>query len=415
MLQADIAVCHPFVPTLSQTAAPGYFDAGQSYPMVEAVRKILPQIHANAEKAEVLRHVPPENIQLLEDIGLFRAFQPKCYGGLEITLPEFCQAITLLATACASTAWASSLLATHSHQLAMFPKETQDLVWKATPEARLSSSIAPMGKVTEVPGGIRLSGQYGWSSGCDYADWVILGANRFDDAGNKHYSFCVVPRRDYSILDDWYTMGMKGSGSKTIVVEDLFIPEARIQTALSMMTGKSAGFGLYPDSPIFYSPYRPYFASGFSCVSLGIAERMLHAFREKNRHRIRAYTGASVGTATPALMRLAESTQQVAAARALLEKMWEEHRAYSARHEYPTRETITNWRTNQAYAVKMCIASVDRLFAAAGGSVFFDGNEINRLFRDSHITGAHAYTDYDVCAQILGREIMGLEPDPSLL
>ncbi|MFP3519635.1 flavin-dependent monooxygenase, partial [Pseudomonas sp. SIMBA_077] len=91
-----------------------------------------------------------------------------------------------------------------------------------------------------------------------------------------------------------------------------------------MMEGKSAGFGLYPDSQIFYAPYRPYFASGFSTVSLGVAERMLEVFREKTKNRLRAYTGAAVGAATPALMRLAESTHQVAAARAFLEKTWQD-------------------------------------------------------------------------------------------
>jgi alkylation response protein AidB-like acyl-CoA dehydrogenase len=182
-----------------------------------------------------------------------------------------------------------------------------------------------------------------------------------------------------------------------------------------MMHGRSTGFGLYPDSNIYYSPYRPYFACGFAAISLGVAERMLVAFKEKTQNRVRAYTGASVGTATPALMRLAESTHQVAAARAFLEKTWQEHAEHGRRHQYPSHETLTFWRTNQAYAVKMCIESVDRLFSAAGATSWMESNEIQRLFRDSHMTGAHAYTDYDVCAQILGRELMGLEPDPTMV
>ena len=114
-------------------------------------------------------------------------------------------------------------------------------------------------------------------------------------------------------------------------------------------------------------------------------------------------------------MRLAESTHQVAAARAFLEKTWQDHADHGARKEYPNRETLAFWRTNQAYAVKMCIQAVDRLYEAAGGTSWFESNELQRLWRDSHMTGAHAYTDYDVCAQILGRELMGLEPDPSMV
>jgi len=384
-------------------------------PLLDALREILPAIAANAAQAERDRMVPAENIAMLKGIGMHRAFQPRAYGGLEISLPEFTECVIALAGACASTAWAFSLLCTHSHQLAMFPKQLQDEIWGKDPDATASSSIAPFGRIEEVDGGVRFNGEMGWSSGCDHAEWAIVGCRRQNAEGELVYCFAVLPRSDYEIRDDWFAAGMRGSGTKTLVIKDAFVPNHRIQAAKDIMEGRSAGFGLYPDSKIFYTPYRPYFASGFASISLGIAERMLEAFKEKTRNRVRAYTGASVGTATPALMRLAESTHQVAAARAFLEKTWQDHAAHGERHEYPSRETLAYWRTNQAYAVKMCIQAVDRLFEAAGGTAWFEGNEMQRLFRDSHMTGAHAYTDYDVCAQILGRELMGLEPDPSMV
>jgi alkylation response protein AidB-like acyl-CoA dehydrogenase len=346
---------------------------------------------------------------------MHRAFQPKPYGGMEISLPQFADCVVALAGACASTAWAFSLLCTHSHQLAMFSKQLQDEVWGDNPDATASSSIAPFGKVVETEGGVIFNGEMGWSSGSDHAEWAIVGCRRLDAEGNQNYCFAVLPRSDYEIRDDWFAAGMKGSGTKTLIIKDAFVPNYRIQQAKDMMEGRSAGFGLYPDSKIFYSPYRPYFASGFSAIGLGVAERMLEAYKEKTRNRVRAYTGVNVGTATPALMRLAESTHQVAAARAFLEKTWQEHAEHSERHQYPSRETLAFWRTNQAYAVKMCIQAVDRLFEAAGGTSWFESSEMQRLFRDSHMTAAHAYTDYDVCAQILGRELMGLEPDPSMV
>lgn len=415
-------------PVQSQSSSPAESERSQRSPqqsteaagiehlaMLCKIKQILPQIAANAEKAEQLRQVPDENIALLKQLGFHRAFQPKVYGGLEMSLPDFSDCIVTLAGACAGTAWAFSLLCTHSHQIAMFPKQLQDEIWLANPDATASSSIAPFGKVEEVEGGVQLNGDYGWSSGCDHAEYAIVGFNRFDAQGNKIYCFGVIPRQDYVIHDNWFAGAIKGSGSKQLQIRDLFIPEYRIQKAKDMMEGRSAGFGLYPDSKIYYSPYRPYFASGFSAVSLGIAERMLEAFKEKQKTRIRAYTGANVGASTPMLMRVAESTHQVAAARAFLEKTWQDHRAHGEQHIYPSAETLAFWRTNQAYAVKMCIEAVDRLFAAAGATSWLDGQEMQRLFRDSHMTGAHAYTDYDVCAQILGRELMGLDPDPSMV
>lgn len=384
-------------------------------PLLEDLKALLPVIAANAAQAEKDRKVPDENIALLKGIGMHRAFQPKPYGGMEISLPQFADCVVALAGACASTAWAFSLLCTHSHQLAMFSKQLQDEVWGDDPDATASSSIAPFGKVVEAEGGVIFNGEMGWSSGSDHAEWAIVGCRRLDAEGNQNYCFAVLPRSDYEIRDDWFAAGMKGSGTKTLIIKDVFVPNHRIQQAKDMMEGRSAGFGLYPDSKVFYSPYRPYFASGFAAIGLGVAERMLEAYRDKTKNRVRAYTGVNVGTATPALMRLAESTHQVAAARAFLEKTWQEHAEHSERHQYPSRETLAFWRTNQAYAVKMCIQAVDRLFEAAGGTSWFESNEMQRLFRDSHMTGAHAYTDYDVCAQILGRELMGLEPDPSMV
>lgn len=383
--------------------------------LLEALQTVLPQIAANAEECENLRKVPDQNIKLLKNIGLHKAFLPKAYGGYEISLPEFSDCISALAGACGSTAWAFSLLCTHNHQLAMFPKKLQDEIWGENPDAVASSSIAPFSTIEEVDGGIRISGEMAWSSGCDHADWAIVGCNRFNDKGEKCYSFAVLPKTDFVIVDNWYALAMKGSGSKIISIKDVFVPEYRIQAAKDMMEGRSAGHDLYPDSKVFYAPYRPYFASGFAAIGLGIAERMLIVFKEKTKNRVRAYTGANVGTATPALMRLAESTHQIGAARAFLEKTLNDIREHAERQEYPTRARLADWRTNQAYCIKMCIEAFDRLFSASGAAVWMEGNEFQRLFRDMHITGAHAYTDYDVCAQILGREVMGLEPDPTMV
>ncbi|TPE54438.1 flavin-dependent monooxygenase [Maribrevibacterium harenarium] len=384
-------------------------------PLLNDLQSVLPQIAANASKAEELKKVPQENIDLLKSVGLHKAFLPKAYGGYEISLPEFCDCIAALAGACCSTAWAFSLLCTHNHQLAMFSKQMQDDIWGENPDATASSSIAPFGRYEETEGGIIFNGDMKWSSGCDHAEWAIVGFLRDNPEGAKDYCFAVIPRSDYTILEDWDAMAMKGSGTKTLAIKDAFVPEHRIQKAKDMMEGKSAGYGLYPDSKIFYAPYRPYFASGFAAMGLGVAERMLKVFKEITETRVRAYTGAKVGAATPALMRLAESTHQVMAARAFMEKTWEEHAAFAEAKRYPTREELAYWRTNQAYSVKICIEAVDRLFNALGANQWYLDKEAQRLFRDSHMTGAHAYTDYDVCAQILGREIMGLEPDPTLL
>ncbi|HKM16572.1 MAG TPA: flavin-dependent monooxygenase [Marinospirillum sp.] len=386
----------------------------QANPMLEKLKELLPAIRANASKAEELRKIPQENVDMLHAIGMNRAFLPKAYGGLEMSLPEFTECIAMLAGACCSTAWAYSLLCTHNHQMAMFSKQAQDEFWGENPDAIASSSIAPFGQYEETEGGIIFTGDMKWSSGVDYADWIIVGLNRMvDDA--KIYSFAVIPRSDFTVIDDWYAVGMQGSGTKTASIKGVFVPEHRIQAAKDMMEGRHVGRELYPDSKIYHTPYRPYFACGFAAMSLGVAERMVESYKELTKTRVRAYTGAQVNTSIPPILRVAESYQQVSAARAYLEKTWQEHKEYGERHEYPDRYTLAHWRTNQAYAIKMCVQAVNRLWEVMGASNWYQDREAQRLWRESNMTAAHAYTDYDVCAQIIGRELLGLDPDPALL
>lgn len=383
--------------------------------MLDRLKEILPAIRANAANTLELRQIPEENIEMLHGIGLNRAFLPKAYGGLEMSLPEFTECITALAGACCSTAWAYSLLCTHNHQMAMFNKQAQDEFWGENPDVVASSSIAPFGKHEETDGGIIFNGDMRWSSGVDHASWIIVGFIRINDTGEKIYSFAVIPKSDFTIIDDWYAVGMQGSGTKTASIKNTFVPEHRIQAAGDMMEGRHVGRSLYPDSKIYHTPYRPYFACGFAAMSLGVAERMIDIYKELTQNRVRAYTGAKVKESIPPILRIAESYQQVSAARAYLEKTWDEHKTYGERHEYPDRYTLAHWRTNQAYAIKMCVEAVNRLWAVMGASNWYQDRESQRLWHESNMTAAHAYTDYDVCAQIIGREVLGLEPDSSLL
>lgn len=387
----------------------------QASNLLHRVQTILPLIESYAAHTEQERMVPSKSIQLLKETGLHRVFLPKVYGGYEASLPLFTECLIQLAAACGSTAWAFGLMCTHNYMIAHFNKQLQDEVWLTDPDATASSSIAPFGQYEETSGGIVFSGKFGWSSACDHTEWAILGFNRLNDLGEKIYSFAVLPKSNYTIIDDWYCMAMAGTGSKSLVVDKVFVPNHRIQPINNMLyQNLSAGICEHPDSKLFHSPYRPYFASIFAAVGLGIAEKTLRTFIEKNANRKRAYSGVSVGASTPMLLRLGESAHQLKAARSLMEKSWQDHHIHAEKQQYPSQKTAVEWRTEQAYAIKMCTQAVDRLFSASGGSAWLATNPLQRLFRDMHITAAHAYTDYDLCSQAMGRELMGLAPDPTI-
>lgn len=383
-------------------------------PMRAKVESVLGLIAANADKAEQLRRVPDENIEALRDTGFFRSLQPARYGGAPIGAEEYTPAVVSIAGACASTAWAAGLLAQHSHLLAMMSPELQDEVWGNDPEALASSSVAAINGCEEASGGVILNGSWGWSSGCDHATWAILGFKRavpeLDGFIIPH--FAVVPKSDYQIVDDWHSAALRGTGSKTLALDNVFVPNHRIENLLALTTGGSSGFGTHPG--IFHAPFTPWFSLGFSAVSLGVSLRFMQVYAEKVASRTRAYTGAAEINSVPAMLRIAESHHQLAAARASLEKDWRSMTEHAVAGQLPSPDVAVHWRTNQSYVTKMAIESLDRMWSASGGGAFFDDNEMQRLWRDSKMTGSHAYSDYDIARQRQGRHLLGLDPDPTI-
>ena len=379
------------------------------------VDKVLGSIAANASRAETERKVPTENIEALRDAGFFKSLQPAKYGGTPMGAEEYVPAVVAVAQNCASTAWASGLLAQHSHMLALMSTELQDEIWGNDPDALASSSVAAINGCTEVDGGgVRLSGNWGWSSGCDHASWAILGFRRavpeLDGMLIPH--FAVVPMTDLTIVDDWHVSALCGTGSKTLHLDDVHVPEHRIESLIGLSMGMAKGFGTHPG--IFHAPFTPWFSLGFSAVSLGISLRFMELYKEKVKSRTRAYTGAAEINSVPAMLRLAESHHQLTAVRATLEKDWRSMTEHAMSSRLPEPDVAVHWRANQAYATRQSVEALDRLWSASGGTAFFNDNEMQRLWRDSKMTASHAYSDYDIARQRHGRQLLGLDPDMTL-
>jgi len=379
----------------------------------ERLRAVLPRIAANAEKGEQDRRIPDENIALLKQVGFTRTFQPKRYGGLEMKVEDYGYCLLDLAEACGPTAWVGGLLAQHVHALALFSREMQDELWRDTPDALVASSVAPVGKSEDVPGGIRLSGKFGFSSGCDHGDWFLLGFTRpgLEGVAARHYA--MVPRSDVTIVDDWFTEGLRATGSKTLLVDNVFVPEHRIEGIIPLNTGKAKGFGSN-DSPIYNAAFGPHFSIGFAAVAIGMTRRLAHLYAEKAKSRIKVYTGFAATARAPTAMRLGRGAHGAAAALAFLAKDWRDIDARCESGVFPNARELSEWRTNQAFAVRLTIDAADALFEGSGGSAWFSSNEMQRLWRNIRMCGSHAGTDYDTCSEIYGRHLLGLELDPTL-
>jgi alkylation response protein AidB-like acyl-CoA dehydrogenase len=207
----------------------------------EDIQPLVKQFRANARQTELSASVPHEHVEKLQAAGFFKALQPQAYGGAELAISEYAESVVVLAQGCASTAWACSLLANHSHGLGLFSEQAQDDVWAQDQSTLVSSSVAPLGKYEDTEGGIILSGEFGWSSGCDHAQWAIVGYMGVNELGQAGPCYALIPRSDYQIIEDWDSAALSGTGSKTLKVENAFVPEHRCESLLGLNVQMSKG------------------------------------------------------------------------------------------------------------------------------------------------------------------------------
>src|SRR6201994_2841679 len=165
---------------------------------LERVRSLLPALRERTARAEQLRRLPDETFADFQEAGLFRALQPKRYGGYELDPATFYQAVMDVGTVCGSSAWILGVIGVHNWHLAIFPPQAQEDVWGADSSVQLSTSLAPTGTVERVEGGFSLNGRWSFSSGCDFCQWAVLGGLVPSAGGSQPPDARVflVPRRD---------------------------------------------------------------------------------------------------------------------------------------------------------------------------------------------------------------------------
>src|SRR5438128_10560429 len=275
---------------------------------LKRTRDLLPALRERAPHIEHLRRLPNETLKEFQEAGLFRALQPKRYGGYELDPEVFFQAGIDIGTVCGSSAWILTVVGVHNWQLALFPPQAQEDVWHEDPSGQISSALAPTGTVERVDGGFRLRGRWSFSSGCDFCQWVVLGGivpPTQEDAPPDVRSF-LVPRSDYIIDDNWHVMGLCGTGSKDIVVENAFVPEYRTHSYLDAFYLRHPGTALN-DGRLYRLPFGLLFAYTLSAAAIGVATGAFAAFREQQQRRVNLRDGGRVAEDPFAQLRLAES------------------------------------------------------------------------------------------------------------
>ncbi|PTR07664.1 MULTISPECIES: acyl-CoA dehydrogenase family protein [Novosphingobium] len=373
------------------------------------IEQILPQIAAGAAQGDERSSLHPDSIAALTQAGVFRALVPAMYGGDEVDFIEFLAGVRRLAAVCPASGWIAGVVGTHSHGISYYGKQAQDDIWADGPDTRICSSFAPVVTAQTTEGGYLLTGAWDFSSGCDHAAWAQLG---FRVEGMPGVSYLgLIPRSDFNIVDNWDTVGMRATGSKRVEVRNVFVPQHRCWGP--GMFAPPAEPGLH-DHWLFRMPFLAT-AANFGAVLLGAADGALAAYRESVQKRIRPHTGKLRMDNPLSFIRLAESHMEIRAASALVTAHWQGIVDHAKAGTRPAMDEVLRSRGDEAFAGRMIMNAVDRLLAAAGGSATFKSRPLQRYWRDIHTAGNHMFFDLENRLVIVGRHLVGLEPDPDLL
>lgn len=378
--------------------------------VTERVEALLPKLREQAQEAEDLRRIPDETMKALQETGFFKLLQPRQWGGYAADPVVFYDTVRKIASACGSTGWVAGIIGVHNWHLALFDQQAQEEVWGEDTQVRISSSYAPMGAgvVTESGDGYIVNGSWAWSSGSDHATWTFVGGPVIKDGKPVDFGSFLVPRTDYRIDDVWNVVGLRGTGSNTLVLENVFVPRHRFLSYKSMNDLTAPGLRQNTD-PVYKMPWGTIHPTTISTPIVGMAYGALDAHVEHQGKRLRAaYAGEKAKDDPFAKVRIAEAASDIDAAwRQLSGNVAEEYRLLVAGEEIPFELRVAA-RRDQVRATGRAIASIDKLFESSGATALANGTPLQRFWRDAHAGRVHAANDPERAYLMYGTHAFGL-------
>jgi len=380
--------------------------------LLTRARAIAALARERAQQTEADRRVGDDMIERMRQADLFRIMQPRSYGGFEYGFDVFAQVVAAIAGGCGSTGWVYGLLASHQWLIACFPKAAQDEVWQDR-TALAAGTYAPVGQAVAVDGGYRLSGVGSFCSGCDNAQWQLLGGMIPQPDAAATPGFFLLRSADCVIDDNWHTMGLAGTGSKNIVARDVFVPAHRTLAFAELTDATAPGMRANPN-PLYRQSFLAVLPITIVSPVLGMAEGALADFLAMAG--VRTTRGAVAGgnrrmaELTSVQMRVAEASACIDAARLLMFRDLAEAFETAARGDPIGVDMRLRNRRDQAFCVRLLVGAIDALFLAAGGQGLFLEQPLQRAWRDAHAAASHISLNWDSTGSMYGQFMLGLEP-----
>ena len=374
---------------------------------------LKPALRARQRDAERARRISDETIGDLKSAGLYRILQPARYGGLETDFGTLVRCAAEIGAGCGSTAWVYATAALHQWQIGMYDDRAQRDVWGGDPHAVAASSYSPGGTAVAAGGGYRLRGRWLYCSGVLNAQWMILGVRIARDAEAEPHTqgYVLVPRSDYRVEDNWDVVGLIGTGSSDVVIDDGFVPAHRMLTIDDALSGRPPGAAVN-GGDLWKVPF---FAAVTICLcapAIGMGQGALETYIEQigtRRTRGAALSQPQRMAEFPTIQtRVAEAAAAIDGARLLVLRDCADILAVMASGRPLTEGERARNKGDLGYAVKLARRAVDLLFESIGGAGLSNDGLTQRFWRDLHAASKHISLNWDMCSTLYGRVLLGL-------
>ncbi|MBV1877176.1 MAG: acyl-CoA dehydrogenase family protein [Pseudomonadales bacterium] len=362
--------------------------------LLERARAFVPMLKSQADEVEKNRAVPAATIEAFKAAGFFKIVQPLHFGGWEMNPAVFYKVLMELGRGCCSSAWNMMILGVHQWEFGLFPKQAGDDVWGQDNTIAISSSYAPWGRAEKVDGGYVLNGTWRTSSGCDHADWAIIGARIKNSDGSMDAHSFLVEGKDYTVDDDWHTFGLCGTGSRSLVVKDAFVPDYRHHSIVSYELSDRGDMYLFPFNMIFY------FAG--AAVMIGYGQGATELYIEEMQTRQSVMSGSVLKDNPHVKGRLANAVVKVRSAKARLLANMQEATDYVSRRELVPSQQRMLYLMDGAQTGKDVEEAALLLYKATSAKGIFLSNPLQRVLRDILAAANHPTLNIDDNANLLG-------------
>ena len=337
----------------------------------ERLDRSIAVLGMHASSADRIRRLHPDVVGVLIERGFVRHFVPREFGGVQGSFSALMPSIRALAMHCTSAAWCAAIYAVAARMAAYLPAQTQRRIWRDGPDTPICASFRATGHASPAAGGWALSGQWHSLSGVDFAAWALLCIEPSGDERAPRYAAVPLSSRRIRVIDDWHPLGMRGTGSKSVALDDVFVPRDMTFPKSELWGGRSshAPGPSYHVSPLAADPHL------FVAAGLGAAIAAL------------GYWSAAFGDTPPSAQAgaaYARSAAELDAARLLVERACEIADAGGL----PPALTARNAR-DASVAADIVLGAVRRIAEPDGSQTPVEHGPLQRVWRDIQTLSSH--------------------------